>query len=178
MSMEVGVNPLDYIENGYCLLQRVIYIDTVTPSKINKLIRVFHLMEQESDMPITIYLNCPGGTVMDGFAMYDTIRKSNAWIHTIALGKVMSMGLVLFVSGDERSCYDNTTFMAHEVSSSSEGTVTSMKVDLEETVRLNDRMAEVLSDNTKKNMKWWSNMIKDTDKYFTKVEAKKYGVVK
>lgn len=64
---------------------------------------------------LTVVLSSPGGDVYDGFAVYDAIRDSRSLVTVRALGKVMSMGvIVLQAATGTRSSYPNTRFMIHQ----------------------------------------------------------------
>lgn len=167
----------NFIDKGYCLKRRLIYIDQIKEEDVNKWIRIFVMLEFLSDEPITIYLNSPGGSVYDGLALFDIIMDSRCWIETVALGKIMSMGLTLFLSGDKRTSYKNTSFMAHEVSSGTYGKANEIVNDTEEVVRLNENLLEILEERTKKSKVWWKKYYHAKDKYFDAKQAKKLGVI-
>lgn len=169
---------LDFIETGYCLTRRIIYIDEIKETAINKWIRIFTLLEFMSKEPITIYLNSPGGSVYDGLALFDVIRDSKCRIKTIGMGKIMSMGIILFCAGDKREVKENTTFMAHQISSMTMGTLRDMMIDTEECKRLNEIMLKILGNYTDKNTDWWRDFILRGDQYFDKDFAKAIGVIK
>jgi ATP-dependent protease ClpP protease subunit len=60
---------------------------------------------QDSARPITITINSPGGSVMDGLALYDKIlrlRRKGTPIETRATGLVASMATILLQAGDVR----------------------------------------------------------------------------
>jgi hypothetical protein len=52
--------------------------------------------------PITVHVNSPGGSVLAGLAIYDTMRSIAAPIKTVGYGMQASMGSILLVAGDER----------------------------------------------------------------------------
>lgn len=68
--------------------------------------------------PLIMFINSPGGTVCDGFAIIDTMMTSRIPIQTIAIGEVASMGAAIFVCGQRgmRLMTHNSTMMTHQFS--------------------------------------------------------------
>ena len=103
-----------YVKEGYSFEYRTLYISDVEEFEINKALRVLSVMDtQEGD--INIVINSFGGSVYDGLALYDKIRNCKNNVITYNQGKVMSMGLILFVAGDVRNMSEHSTAMAHSV---------------------------------------------------------------
>lgn len=105
------------------------------------------------DAPFTIEFNSPGGSVFDGWALYDTIREnSNRGHHvtTIALGYAASMAGVLLQSGDTRLIGRQSQIMIHEVSSSAIGKVSELQDSVELSKQLTEQMARLYSERSKK----------------------------
>ena len=166
-----------YIEKGYSFEYRTIYISDVTEEDMSKLIRAFDVMENSSNEPIHIFVSSFGGSVYDGLALFDKIRASKSEVHTYAMGKVMSMGLILFLAGDIRHMQDNATAMAHSVSSGTWGKARNMEVDVNEVKRLNKILINILTQYTKMSTTFWEQEIKHEDKYYDKKTCKKLGII-
>lgn len=68
--------------------------------------------------PVTLIINSPGGVCDDGFAIIDLMNTLPMKVRTIALGKIMSMGFLIFVAGTkgERYLSPNSTLMCHQFS--------------------------------------------------------------
>lgn len=69
---------------------------------------------------LTIYLSTPGGSVLSGFGLYDTIRslsKRGHHVTTVVRGYAASFGAVLLQAGDVRIVGPESRIMIHEVSS-------------------------------------------------------------
>jgi ATP-dependent protease ClpP protease subunit len=89
----------------------------------------------------------------------------------------MSMATVIFLAGDERVSYPNSTFMLHAVSSMVDGKLYEMELDVKETKRLNEVLLQIIVDNTKHNASWWNKQLKYEDKYFDSEGALEAGIV-
>ena len=103
---------------------------------------------REPHAPITVIFNSPGGSVLDGLALFDFLRQlRNAGHHitTVALGRAASMGGVLLQAGDHRVMGENAFMLIHEVSHLSSGKVSEMEDGVEFTRRLQKRLLAILS---------------------------------
>lgn len=78
---------------------------------------------EEPDVPVTIIINSGGGSCDDGFAIIDLMELLPIKVRTIALGRIMSMGLLIFTAGakGERYMAPNACFMSHQFSNSLDG---------------------------------------------------------
>ena len=77
--------------------------------------------------PIEFLLSTYGGACYDGLALHDVIESSNTPIEVICTGKIMSMGVIVALGAKVRKAYRNTTFMIHQVSGLSLGTLREME---------------------------------------------------
>jgi ATP-dependent Clp endopeptidase proteolytic subunit ClpP len=90
---------------------------------------------------ITIVFNSPGGSVIDGMALFDYIRSLSAAGHkvtTVALGYAASMGGILLQAGDVRAMAKGAWLMIHEVAFSTGGKIG----EIEDMYRFGERLKE------------------------------------
>lgn len=66
--------------------------------------------------PIEIFINSPGGSANDGFAIIAAMEMSETPIITYGIGLVASMALGIFAKGDFRIAHRYTRFLYHSVS--------------------------------------------------------------
>ena len=167
-----------WIDDGVDVKRRKLSIFTeIDEYEMAKYVRALDLLESISDDPIEVNISSFGGCVYSGLALFSRLVSSPCDITTIAQGKVMSMGLILFMAGDDRVCDKYTTLMAHQVSSVTVGKLTDLEVDVTETKRLNDMLMEILGERSDKPTKWWKQQTKHEDKYYSAEKAKELGVV-
>lgn len=98
--------------------------------------------------PITVIFNSPGGSVLDGLALFDYLRRLRSTGHfvtTMALGRAASMGAVLLQAGDHRVVGENAFLLIHEVSNHTTGKVSEMEDGVEFTRRLQKRLLAILA---------------------------------
>jgi ATP-dependent Clp protease protease subunit len=101
--------------------------------------------------PITLTFNSPGGSVLDGFALFDFLRQLRSIGHhltTVALGRAASMGAVLLQAGDHRIMGQNAFLLIHEVSNLSAGKVSELEDSVEFSRRLQKRLLAILAERS------------------------------
>jgi ATP-dependent Clp endopeptidase proteolytic subunit ClpP len=105
---------------------------------------------QNSGQPIIpIIIDSYGGQVYSLMSMISDIKHSKVKVATIAQGKAMSCGAVLFSFGEEGHRYmdPDATLMIHDVSSMGWGKVEEIKADAEEVERLNQKIYRMMATN-------------------------------
>ena len=97
---------------------RIVFIgDQVHPTMANIIVAQFLFLEKEDpDKDIEVYINSPGGDVMAGLAIYDTMRHIKPDIATTCVGMAACMGAVLLSGGTKgkRSALPNSRIMIHQ----------------------------------------------------------------
>ena len=103
--------------------------------------------EESKNDPITIYINSQGGEVYSCLGLYDVMQlfiNQGYVIRTVALGLAASAAAIILLAGSKgyRSCTPHSTIMLHQPSSGTYGTITDMKIAVEE----GDRLKKLLND--------------------------------
>jgi ATP-dependent Clp protease protease subunit len=162
------------------LKDRVIFIgDPIDDHLANLIIaELLFLEREEPDSDIDIYINTPGGSVSAGLAIYDTMQILRCDIATICVGLAASMGAVLLAGGTpgKRYALPHSRVMLHQVAGGYEGTVSDARIRLEEMVRAQDTLMEIMSKHTGQPIE---KVKKDCDRdyWLSAEEAKAYGIV-
>ena len=140
--------------------------------------QMLFLENQDADKDIIFYINSPGGSVYDAFAIYDTMQYVKSDIQTVGIGVQASAAAFLLSSGTKgkRLILPHATVMIHQPSAGTRGKVTDMEIDLKEGLRLKKLLNEILAKNTGQKL---AKIEKDVDRdyWMTAEEAKKYGLV-
>lgn len=136
-------------------------------------------LASENKKPITLYLNTPGGSVVDGLAMYDMIKSINSKVpvNIIANGACMSMGMIILQAGTKRLATPNTHFMLHELMYSGQGKLSEQQDQYEHAKRLQERLNTILSGRTGMRPNELTKKINRKDYYITAEEALKYKLI-
>ena len=170
-----------FIENGIDIDKRRIMIDEdITDISVGYAIRaIFKMIDADPIRPIDIYISSYGGSIYDGLALYDVLRASNSvMIRTHAIGKVMSMGFIIYLAGDERYAYPRTTFMNHAGYDQIEGKPFELKIGLKESERLENVCTDILVERTNKKEKtFWKRALEYKDIYSNVDEMIELGIV-
>lgn len=133
----------------------IMLTEAITPEAVSTCqAQLFYLMSKykEGDI-ITIYINSPGGCVLDGLGLYDTIqliKSKGIIVRTINIGSACSMASIILMSGTAgyRESTKNSSVLIHEISSEEFGK-TPMIVDFaEEMKRLQNIMDSIISEHS------------------------------
>lgn len=96
----------------------------------------------DSKTPIKLVISSYGGSVYSSFAIIDTMEHVEAPIHTIGLGMVLSGGLLIFMSGDERYISQGASVLSHRFRTMKIGTQAELKADEKEDRLVHQRMLD------------------------------------
>jgi ATP-dependent Clp endopeptidase proteolytic subunit ClpP len=130
--------------------------------------------------PIEVQLTSPGGSVLDGLALFDFLRSLSARGHHITVstfGFAASMGAVLLQAGDKRRLGANSYVMLHEVSSVAYGKTAEIEESLEFTRKLQDRLIKILCSRSTLTPAEVREMWRKKDIWIDAREAKRLGLV-
>lgn len=161
------------------LNERIIFLgEDVNEHTANIVVaQLLHLAYEDSKKDIKLYINSPGGSVYDGFAIYDTIQYVSPDVQTIGIGVQASMGAFLLSSGTKgkRFALPNSRVMIHQPSSGTQGKISDQEISLREGIYLKHRLNEILAKNTGQKL---TKVEKDTDRDFwmSAKEAVDYGI--
>ena len=132
------------------ILDRVIYFGhEFTEDTCNALIAQLLYLESVGDQPIKLYLNSPGGSVIDGLAVIDTMNFINSEVHTTCIGMAASMGAVVLSNGEKgfRTALPHSRVMIHQIQSKCFGSYSDMKIGFELTQELRKDLYCILANN-------------------------------
>ena len=110
------------------LKDRIIFlgdeVNDVTASLV--VAQLLFLEAEDPNKDISLYINSPGGSVTDGFAIYDTMQFIKCDVSTICIGMAASMGAVLLAGGAKGKRYilPNSEVMIHQPSGGAKGQAT------------------------------------------------------
>jgi len=133
--------------------------------------------QPEDRKPIFIYINSPGGSVIDGLSLVDAITNSKTPVYTINLALAASMAFHIFIAGHKRFSMPNSIFLSHQGESASWGTASQVRerVEFESNELANVIKSHVLT-HTNIDDKLYEHKYK-TEWYFLPKVAKEVGVV-
>jgi len=162
------------------LNERIVFLgESINEQTANIVVaQLIHLAYVDPKKDIKLYINCPGGSVYDGMAIYDTMQYIAPDVQTIGIGLQASMGAFLLASGAKGKRYTlpHSKVMIHQPSISTQGKVTDTEINLREGLAVKEMMAEILAKRTgQKLSKVKADM--ERDFWMTPQEAKEYGLI-
>ncbi|MEK7095870.1 MAG: ATP-dependent Clp protease proteolytic subunit [Patescibacteria group bacterium] len=162
------------------LRDRIIFLgDEVNQHTANLVVAQMLFLENlDQDKDIIFYINSPGGSVYDAFAIYDTMQFVKSDIQTVGVGVQASAAAFLLSSGakGKRLLLPHATVMIHQPSAGTKGRVSDMEIDLREGLRMKKLLNEIMAKNTGQTMKKIETDM-ERDFWMSAEEAKKYGLV-
>ncbi len=162
------------------LKERIIFLGTPIDSMVaNTLVAQLLLLDSQSqEQPINIYINCPGGEVYSGLAIYDVMQYISAPVYTNCVGIAMSMGSVILMAGAQghRAALPNSRIMIHAGSSGFRGNTPDVEVQANEILQLRDIMESLYVRHTGHDRdKLRRDM--ERDKFMNPQDALDYGLI-
>ncbi len=144
----------------------------------NSIVAQLLYLDSIGDNDIYLYINSPGGSITAGMAIYDTINFVKSDVSTICLGMAASMAAFLLSSGkkSKRFALPNSEVMIHQPLGGASGQATEIKIAAERILKLKDKINQILSTNTGKDIK---KIEQDTerDNFMSAEDALNYGLV-
>lgn len=128
--------------------------------------------------PINFVLSTFGGSCYDGLALYDAIEASVTPVELTCTGKIMSMGIIIALAAKVRKAHKNTTFMIHQASGQTWGTITDMEESMEEKRRVNDMIFNIIRQKTRIPEEKLNEVLNyKRDWFITAEEALELGII-
>ena len=162
------------------MADRIIFLGTAIDDSVANIItsQLMYLNSVDSENDIKLFINSPGGSVIDGLAIYDVMNWVGCDVATYTMGMAASMGSVLASSGEKGKRYalPNSTIMIHQVSSGAYGQNSDVQIAARESQKWQDLLYNILAKNTGKSFEE-INRDADRDHWFMAEEALNYGLI-
>ncbi len=162
------------------LKDRIVFLGTGIDDSISNLLiaQLLFLEADDPDQDIYLYINCPGGAVTSGLAIYDTLQYIRPHISTICIGQAASMGALLLTAGasGKRYALPNARIMIHQPLAGVQGQATDIDIHAREILRMRETLDGILAHHTRQTLK---RIHTDTERDFfmTGADAKEYGLI-
>src|SRR5881396_1707197 len=162
------------------LNERIIFLGTPIDDEIANLTiaELLHLESEDPAKDISLYINCPGGSVYAGLAIYDTMQFVKPAIATISVGIAMSLGALLLAADakGKRMALPNAKILIHQLWGGFEGQATDIEIHAREAIALKRRMEEIIAHHSGQPLEAVSKDM-EHDYFMTAEEAKDYGII-
>ncbi len=162
------------------LKERIIFLGSPISDQVSNLIvaQLLYLDREDPEKEISLYINCPGGEIYPGLAIYDTMQQVRAPVSTIAVGWTASMGTVLLSAGTKgrRYALPHATIHMHPAGGGARGAAPDVERQIKELMRMQDLLRSLLAKHTGQSLE---RIVEDFDRdYFMDAEsAVAYGII-
>ncbi len=150
----------------------------ISKESADLVVRQLLVLDSESQDPITLYINSPGGDVEAGYAIYDTIRFISAPVTCVGMGLVASAATLVFLSvpKDKRLSLPNTSYLIHQPLSGMKGVEIEIQIHAKQLEKLKAQLNEVIAEATGKPVE---EVTRDTERdyWLDAKEALAYNIV-
>ena len=162
------------------LRERIIFLGTPINDQVSNLMvaQLLFLDREDPDRQINMYINCPGGQIYAGFAIYDTMQQVRAPISTVAVGVTASFGTVLLAAGTKgkRFALPHATIHLHQPLGGAQGQASDIEIQAKEILRLKEELNTILVEHTGRSRE---DIEHDTERdfYMDGKAAMEYGLI-
>ncbi len=162
------------------LRERIIFVGMPIDDQVANLIvaQLLYLNREDSEREISMYINCPGGQIYSGLAIYDTMCMIPNKISTVAVGVTASFGTVLLAAGTkgQRYALPHATIHMHQPLGGAQGQASDIEIQAKEILRLKERINEILAERTGQKIEV---IERDTERdlYMSADMAVEYGLI-
>ncbi|MFN0057073.1 MAG: ClpP family protease [Planctomycetota bacterium] len=158
---------------------RTIFIsEEVSPALSGKIIPQLLWLDTLSNEPIKLYINTPGGSADDGFAIHDAIRFIRSPVHCISVGLNASAGTIILLGSprDRRFALPNCRIMIHQPAGGVTGKASDIEITADQILQLRARANRLIAFECGKPL---AQVEADTnnDYWLTPERALEYGLI-
>ncbi len=140
--------------------------------------QMLYLESEDPRAPINLYINSPGGYVIDGYSIINTMRYLACPVRTICNGMAASMGAMILVSGTEgmRFCLPLSEVMIHQPLGGAQGQATDIQIAAAHIQRTKETLVRIMAERTGQE---YDKVAIDMERDFwmTAEEALEYGII-
>nr|WAJ49226.1 ATP-dependent Clp protease proteolytic subunit 1 [Correa alba]WAJ49311.1 ATP-dependent Clp protease proteolytic subunit 1 [Correa glabra]WAJ49397.1 ATP-dependent Clp protease proteolytic subunit 1 [Correa lawrenceana var. grampiana]WAJ49483.1 ATP-dependent Clp protease proteolytic subunit 1 [Correa lawrenceana var. latrobeana] len=161
--------------------ERLLFLGQMVESDIsNQLIGIMVYLSIENETKdLYLFINSPGGWVIPGIAIYDTMQFVRPDVQTICMGLAASMGSFLLAAGanTKRLAFPHARVMIHQPIGAFYGAQTGEFIlDTEELLRLREILTMVYVQRSGKPL-WVVSEDMERDTFMSATEAQAHGIV-
>ncbi|MGI6433330.1 MAG: ATP-dependent Clp protease proteolytic subunit [Sphaerochaetaceae bacterium] len=168
----------DVLTDKFLQTRSILLSGEIDKEKAEKIIKQMLILESESDEPIKLFINSPGGDVDAGLAMYDMARFIKNKVYMIGMGLIASAATIvlLAVPKEQRLGLPNSSYLIHQPMSRMEGVATDIEIYTNQLEKTRNRLNALISEATGKPL---DQVALDTDRdyWLDAQEALAYNLI-
>lgn len=138
-----------------------------------------YLSIENATKDLYLFINSPGGWVIPGIAIYDTMQFVRPDVQTVCMGLAASMGSFILVGGKitKRLAFPHARVMIHQpISGYYEAQIVEFVLEAEELLKLREILTRIYAQRTGKPL-WVVSEDMERDVFMSATEAQAYGIV-
>lgn len=183
--MPNAIETIDGKERGYdiftrLLKDRIVFLTGEIDETVANLViaQMLFLESQDPDADICLYINSPGGSVVDGMAIYDTMQFIRPDVSTICVGSAASMASILLMAGakGKRFALAHSEILLHQPLGGCAGQASDIEIHARNILRWKETLTCIIAGHTGQDPENVRNET-DRDTYLTAEQAKAYGII-
>ncbi len=162
------------------LRDRIVFLGREIDDELANVIiaQLLFLEAEDPEKDVMLYINSPGGDVIAGLSIYDTMQLVRCDVATVCTGQAASMASFLLAAGTKgkRAILPHARVMIHQPLAGFRGQATDIEIHAREIMRARDLINELYSKHTGQPVE---RIAKDTDRdnFMSAADAKAYGLV-
>ena len=180
--IESGTRGERFSYDIYSLLlkERIVMLNMPISDIVANLVvaQLLYLEREDPDKDVSLYIQCPGGVISAGLAIYDAMQLIRPDVSTICVGLAASMGTVLLCAGakGKRYALPNSTIHLHQAFGGAQGQAADIEIAAREIMRMQELIRGIISKHTGQPLE---KITHDTDRdfYLNPQQAVEYGLV-
>ncbi len=150
----------------------------INKDSADKFIKDLLVLEAESNDPVKVFINSPGGDVDAGFAIYDMVRFVTCPVIMIGMGLIASAAslVLLAVPAERRVALPNSSYLIHQPLSEMKGNATDIEIHAMQLEKIKAKLNRIIAEATGTDL---DTVASDTDRdhWLDAEEALRYGLV-
>ncbi|MEM6319392.1 MAG: ATP-dependent Clp protease proteolytic subunit [Bacteroidota bacterium] len=162
------------------MMDRILFLGTDVNFQVANILTAQMLFLESVDpkRDMQLFINSPGGSVIDGMGIYDVMQYVSPDVATICTGLAASMGAVLLASGTagKRSALPHARVMIHQLSGGMRGTFSDMEINFNLSKQLRDELYTILADHCGRTFEEIEKG-SDRDNWMKAPVAKEFGLI-
>jgi len=161
------------------LKDRIVFLDGEINDLTADLVvaQLLFLDGQDTDKDISLYINSPGGSVMAGLAVYDTMQYIKSDVQTICVGQAASMGALILTAGaaGKRMVLPSSRVLIHQPWGGAQGQARDIGIQSKEILRLKKITVDYFARHCGKDTKTIARDM-ERDFFMSAQDAVDYGI--
>ena len=158
--------------------RQIILTGEINKELADSIARQLLILDSESNDPIYMYIDSPGGDVDAGFAIYDMIRFVKSPVYLVGMGLIASAAalILLSVPKEQRVGLPNSRYLIHQPLGGMRGVATDIEIFAKDMEKTRAKLNKIISDATGVSLE---QVTKDTDRdyWLDADESVKYGLI-